>query len=168
MQARQTQIPFTSELEKGAVQAYLAFAQRLAGDSAGAIGTAEKARNALQPLYKDQQDNANVAQNLALSYAVIGNKDLALKAAERAIMLMPSAKDPVQGPTYEESLAFVQTMFGENSRALLILGRLLKTPYSTFFYARTPVTPALLRLDPFWDPLRGDPALQKLCEQKQP
>jgi len=31
----------------------------------------------------------------------------------------------------------------------------------------TPITPALLRLDPYWDPLRSDPAFQKLCEEKQ-
>ena len=32
--------------------------------------------------------------------------------------------------------------------------------------APMPITPALLRLDPFWDPLRADPAFQKLCEEK--
>jgi len=35
-------------------------------------------------------------------------------------------------------------------------------------YNVTPVTPALLRLDPIWDPLRRDPAFQKLCQEKQP
>jgi hypothetical protein len=44
---------------------------------------------------------------------------------------------------------------------------LLQTDYKSYFYD-TPVTPALLRLDPFWDPLRADPAFQKLCEEKQP
>ena len=34
-------------------------------------------------------------------------------------------------------------------------------------FTLTPITPALLRLDPLWDPLRGDPAFQKLCEEKQ-
>ena len=57
---------------------------------------------------------------------------------------MPSAKDPVDGPSYEESLALVQTMLGENSRAISILGPLLKTPYSTFLYLQAPITPALL------------------------
>jgi tetratricopeptide (TPR) repeat protein len=168
LRARQTQFHFDSQLSKCILQLALAFAQRQAGDSGGAIGVAEQARNTLETLYKDQLDSANIAQHLSLSYAVIGNKDSALKAAERAVILVPTAKDPVDGPGYEESLAFVQAMFGENSRALSILGRLLKTPYSTFFYARTPVTPALLKLDPFWDPLRSDPAFQKLCEEKQP
>jgi hypothetical protein len=59
-------------------------------------------------------------------------------------------------------------MFGENSQAISTLTRLLQTPYLIFVCLRTPVTPALLRLDPLWDPLRSDPAFQKLCEEKQP
>jgi serine/threonine-protein kinase len=166
LQARQAQFHFDSEFSRCVHQLALAFARRQAGDSGEAIAIAEQARNTLEALYKDQPDNANIVQHLSLSYAVIGNKGSALKAAERAIMLLPNAKDPVDGPGYEESLALVQTMLGENSGAISTLGRLLKTPYSTFLYARTPVTPALLRLDPLWDPLRADPAFHKLCEEK--
>ena len=36
----------------------------------------------------------------------------------------------------------------------------------SWLYGPTPITPALLRLDPIWDPLRADPAFQKLCEEK--
>jgi TolB-like protein/Tfp pilus assembly protein PilF len=168
LQARQAQFHFDSELSKCILQSALAFAQRQAGDSSGAIATAEQARNTFELLHKDQLDNPNLAQDLSLIYAVIGNKDSALKSAERAIMLVPSAKDPLDGPGYEESLVLVQTMLGENSHAITTLGRLLETPYSAFLYLRTPVTPALLRLDPLWDPLRSDPAFQKLCEEKQP
>jgi len=82
-------------------------------------------------------------------------------------MLLPSAKDPVNGPTFEEGLALIQVTFGENSRAISTLTQLLQTPYISWLYG-TPVTPALLRLDPLWDPLRADPAFQKLCEEKQP
>jgi hypothetical protein len=78
-------------------------------------------------------------------------------------MLFPSA----DAPSYEELLALVQTVCGENSRAISTLTRLLKTPYGSFIYGTVPVTPALLRLDPLWDPLRADPAFQKLCEEKQ-
>jgi hypothetical protein len=72
----------------------------------------------------------------------------------------------VNGPACEENLALIQTMFGENSQAISTLGRLLQTPYGSWYYGPTPVTPALLRLDPYWDPLRADPAFQKLCEEK--
>src|SRR4029077_12790426 len=70
------------------------------------------------------------------------------------------------GPVYEENLALIQTIVGENSRAISTLTHLLQTRYNGGFYNPAPVTPALLRLDPFWDPLRGDPAFQKLCEEK--
>ena len=168
LQARQAQFHFDSEFSKCVLQVALAFAQRQVGDSGAAIATAEQARNTLEPLYKNQLDNANIAQWLSLSYAVIRNKDSALNAAELAIILLPVAKDPVDGPCYEESLAVIQTMLGENKRAISTLARLLQTPYNLFLYLGTPVTPALLRLDPLWDPLRSDPAFQKLCAEKQP
>jgi len=80
---------------------------------------------------------------------------------------LPSAKNAVDGLAMEENLAVIQTMFGENSSAISTLTRLLRTPGAGWF-RDTPLTPALLRLDPIWDPLRGDPAFQKLCEEKQP
>jgi hypothetical protein len=82
-------------------------------------------------------------------------------------MLLPRAKDSKVGPMFEENLALIQTMLGENSRAISILTQLLQTPYGSGLYG-APVTPALLRLDPTWDPLRADPAFQKLWEEKQP
>ena len=73
-----------------------------------------------------------------------------------------------EGPNDQELLAVIQTVLGENSRAISILTRLLKTPYDNIIYGPAAITPALLRLDPIWDPLRADPAFQKLCEEKQP
>ena len=59
------------------------------------------------------------------------------------------------GPVYEENLALIQTIVGENSRAISILSQLLQTPYWGGFYTPVPITPALLRLDPMFDPLLG-------------
>ncbi len=169
LQARQAQFHFGSEFEKAINQLLLASAQRLAGDTAGAKATAEQARNMLKPLCRNQPDNFAFAQELSLANALLGDKDAALREAERAIMLLPSTKDQVYGPSSEELLALIQTIFGEHSGAISTLGRLLQTPYSgTILYAPAPVTSALLKLDPTWDPLRSDPAFKKLCEEKQP
>ena len=84
-------------------------------------------------------------------------------------MLLPRAKDPVSGPRFEENLAVIQTMVGENQQCDLSSHRAVTNALSeSRFYGPPVITPALLRLDPIWDPLRGDPAFQKLCEEKQP
>jgi len=171
LQARLAQVGYDSQFEKPSFQAWLALTQRLAGDTDGAKLTAERARNTLEQLYRDQPDNLQSAirtANLSLAYAVMEQKDAALKAAERAVMVLPRAKDAVDGPSLEENLALIQTIFGENSRAISTLTQLLQTPYKTFVYGLTPITPALLRLDPIWDPLRSDPRFQKLVASPTP
>lgn len=82
--------------------------------------------------------------------------------------LLSTSKDNLYGPGFEENRALIHAMFGENSSAISVLTRLLQTPYVSAFYGPISITPALLRLDPLWDPLRAAPAFQKLCEEKQP
>jgi tetratricopeptide (TPR) repeat protein len=165
LQVRRAQVPSACD---GLEMLHLAFAQRFVGDTAGAKVTAQQLRNTLEPLCKEQPDIPDLEVELALADALLGERDSALKEAERAIMLVPSAKDAMHRPGYEEILALIQTIIGENSRAISTLTQLLKTPYGSVIYGPAPVTPALLRLDPLWDPLRTDPAFQKLCEEKQP
>src|SRR4030095_1103416 len=66
------------------------------------------------------------------------------------------------GPKGEKNLASVELIVDDKNRAIPRLQRLLEIPYSDC------LTPALLRLHPQWDPLRGDPRFQKLCEEKKP
>ncbi len=165
LQARLAQFHYASEFDKNRDQLIIASTQRLAGDTAGAKAAAEQARNALELICKNQPDNAGAWAMLAEANALIGERDLALKQMTGSMTLLQSAKDPMVGPSLEAYEAYIQTILGETSRPIFTLARLLQAPGMVNYAA--PVTPALLGLNPIWDPLRTDPAFQKLCEEKQ-
>ncbi|HXO92537.1 MAG TPA: hypothetical protein VN825_00290 [Candidatus Acidoferrum sp.] len=168
VQGRQDRLYLAFPMDKGIKQVGLALIQRLAGDTTSAKAVAEEALNTLEPIRKEQPDNAFVAAALAVAYAMLNQKESALNEAQHAMTLVPSSKDRLSGPGFEENLALVEMIIGDNRRAISILTRLLQTPYGGWLYSPAPITPALLRLDPIWDPLRADPVFQKLCEEKQP
>ena len=99
LQARQAQFHFGVEYEKVEEQLHLAFMQRLAGDASGATVAGEQARNTLVRLYGNQPADGFNAELLSEAYAMMGEKDSALKEAERAkIALDPGPKDAISGP----------------------------------------------------------------------
>src|SRR5437762_2065889 len=160
--SRPTESSDLSDIERLFNPFFLVQAQEYAGDIAGARATAQRLLPPVQTFFQKAPNNSLAASALSFIHAVLGEKDAAIKEAERAIALLPSAKDAVDGPKYEENLAFVEAVAGEKDRAIPRLQRLLEIPYTNC------LTPALLRLDPKWDPLRGDPRFQKLCEEKKP
>ena len=163
LETRFAQFQFGSEVELGIFQEFLASSRLLTGDIPGAKASAEQARKILEVLCKNQPDNDFPAIFLARAYAILGEKDSAYKEAERVRALLRN--DAIRGPGAEENLALIEINFGDNARAISILAHLLQIPYQSSIYA-TPVTPALLRLDPTWDALRSDPTFQKLCQDK--
>ena len=122
----------------------------------------------MEPFLKEQPDNFSLIEDLALINMSLGDKAAALAVSERAIAANPVEKDAVTGPIPIEILARVAARTGEPDRASVALQKLLSTPYSGSFAFGVPLTPALLRLDLMFDPLRNDPRFQKLCEEKQP
>jgi len=160
--SRLTETRDLSDFEKLFNPFYLVQAKVYAGDTGGARVTAQQLLGPLDTFGQKDPDNLILVSVLPIIHAVLGQKDAAIKEAERATMLRPSGKDAVTGPGAEENLAFVEALVGDKNRAIPRLQRLLEIPYGGY------LTPALLRLHPQWDPLRSDPAFQKLCEEKQP
>ena len=77
---------------------------------------------------------------------------------------IPMEKDSFYGPASIEVLARVAAQMGEPDRAVATLQKLLSIPYGATPIAGTPLTKALLRLDPMFDPLRNDPRFKALIE----
>ena len=151
----------------GELRFWLGWAQEVAGDHAAAQESWRQARSELEFFLKEQPENYRLIGDLALTNVGLGDKAAALALVERAMAVIPIEKDALFGPIPVEFLARVAAQLGERDRAISALQKLLSIPYSGALAADVPLTPALLRLDPMFDPLRNDPRFQKLCEAKQ-
>jgi len=151
----------------GELRFWLGWAQEVAGDHAAAQESWRQARSELERFLKEQPENDALIGDLALTNMGLGDKAAALTLAERAIATVPIEKDAIFGPYTIEILARVAARIGDPDRAIATLQNLLTIP-SAGALSAAPLTPALLRLDPMFDPLRNDPRFQKLCEEKQP
>jgi serine/threonine protein kinase/Tfp pilus assembly protein PilF len=152
----------------GELRFYLGWAQQVAGDRAAAQETWRQARSELESFLKEQPENYSLIGFLALTNAGLGDKANALALSERGMAALPIEKDAVLGPFPIDILARVTAQTGERDRAITTLQKLLSIPYAGPMPENVPLTPALLRLDPMFDPLRNDPRLQKLVASPAP
>jgi len=100
---------------------------------------------------------------LGLIDAALGKKELALEEGKRAMELMPVEKDSTNGQAMQIYFAIMAAWVGEKDLALEYLALAGPTPGASIVanYGR-------LKLDPFWEPLRGDPRFEKFVVAKAP
>jgi serine/threonine protein kinase/Tfp pilus assembly protein PilF len=151
----------------GELRFWLGWAQEAAGDHAAAQETWRQARSELESFLKEQPENYTLIGDLALTNMGLRDKGSALALSQRVIAANPIERDPLTGPYPIEILARVAAQMGEPDRAIAALLKLLSIPYAGVV-GNIPLTSALLRLDPMFDPLRNDPRFQKLVASPTP
>jgi serine/threonine protein kinase/Tfp pilus assembly protein PilF len=152
----------------GELRFWLGWAQDIGGDHTAAEETWRQGRSELESFVKEQPENYQLMRDLALTNTGLGDKAAAFAWVERAMALLPIDKDAASGPGSVETLARVAAQMGESDRAISALQKLLSIPYVGALAEGLPLTPALLQLDPMFDPLRNDPRFKKLVASPAP
>ena len=136
----------------------LAQAWALRGDQAKAREYAEEALKGLTAYSTDfpRAKEPNIRVALALAY--MGRKVEAVREGEASVAPWPIATRPFPAPYVQHvqhQLVRIHILVGNHEKALDLLEPLLKVPYH--------LTPGWLRIDPNFDPLRGNPRFEKLA-----
>ena len=127
------------------------------GDLVRARSYADSARQELELALKTSTDSALVRGRLGLMLAFLPDrKREAIDQGERAAAMMPIAKDEFEGVLLQQLLVRIYMMTGEPTKALDTLEPLLK------FHSGY-LTPAWLRIDPTFAPLKGNPRFDRLA-----
>jgi TolB-like protein/Flp pilus assembly protein TadD len=137
------------------LRALLGRAQRWSGDEAVAMATFRRLRADIAP-HASKVDDSFVPVTLAIAQAYLGESAAAVQQAQRALALY--ANDANISPNAEAGLAEVLLVTGDRDGAIVRLRALLSEPTSI-------ITPPLLRLDPTWDALHGDPRFESLLKE---
>ncbi len=119
-----------------------------------------KARTQLEEEVRVNPDDMGLLSDLGLIDAALGRKEEALSEARRAVDLLPITKNAQAGAEMLTNLAITYAWAGEKDLALKQLEEIVRIP-SLVSYGR-------LRLQPFWDPLRGEPRFEKIVSSLAP
>jgi Flp pilus assembly protein TadD len=127
------------------------------GKNDEARSQAEAARQFLEQKAKSQPDDPRYHASLGIALAWLGRKQEAIAAGRHAMELLPIEKEAWRGAVLMEQMARIHTILGDQEEAVSLLETLLSRP--------SRLSGPLLRIDPAWKNLRGNPRFQKLIQQ---
>ena len=133
---------------------------RMKGDTVAARVAFTAARAEQEEAVRARPDDGAVVCLLGLIDAALGRKEEALREGRQAVELLPVAKNAVDGADILYVYAVICAQTGERDLAIEQLETLAKIPAGESY--------GELRLDPEWDPLRGDPRFEKIVASVAP
>jgi TolB-like protein/integral membrane sensor domain MASE1/class 3 adenylate cyclase/Tfp pilus assembly protein PilF len=133
---------------------------RCQGDSAKAQAAFTAARREVEKTAESQPDFAAALSLLGMIDAGLERKEEAIREGRRACELLPISKDAIDGTDLAINLAQIYAWTGEKDRAIEQIAAVERAP-NTLSYG-------LLKLHPYWDPLRGDPRFEKIVASLAP
>jgi TolB-like protein/tRNA A-37 threonylcarbamoyl transferase component Bud32 len=136
-------------------------AAQFRGDKAAARSAFTNARNELEQMVRNEPDYAAALCALGVVDAVLGNREDAIHEGERAIELTPVRKSAIEGAMLRQYLAVIYAWTGNKDRAIEQLADRAKLPVAGLSYGD-------LRLNPLWDPLRGDSRFEAILASLAP
>jgi TolB-like protein/Tfp pilus assembly protein PilF len=132
-------------------------------DDARAARAFTAARTAQEKVVQQQKDYGPALCVLGLIDAALGNKEAALQEGRHAMELMPREKDLINGEMLIGYFAVIAAWADEKDLAIEQLNAALP-----LFGAANITSYGVLKLMPFWDPLRGDPRFEKIVASLAP
>src|SRR6266496_5957675 len=133
---------------------------RINGDAAGAYDAFSAARAQQEKVVRAGPADSSKLCCLGLIDGSLGRKEEALSEGRRAVELLPATKDALSGTEILYFYAVICAWTGERDQAIDHL-KTLATLQAGVSYGE-------IHLDPFWDPLRGDPGFEQIVASLAP
>jgi hypothetical protein len=142
------------------VGCYSILLARLRGERPSENSSFSDTREQLSQRVQQSEGNACLLSQLAVVDALLWHKDAAISEAKRAVTMLPTSKDAVDGSYVAINLAVVYAWTNEPDLAFRTLDPLIKTPHGLYYYD--------LKLSSYFDPLRKHAQFEKLLAQLAP
>ena len=140
------------ELLKAQIYGYLnrSRAEHMAYDSSRVL---------LERMAREHPEDSRIHGSLGIAYAGLGRKDDAIREGRLAVEQLPISREALRGTFRAGELAQIYVKVEDQDAALALLDQLLTVP--------SPFSTSILRLNPAWEALRGNPRFQRLIAEKK-